>query len=186
MRGLWPQQEILVYQLHSEITFCNELVNDALKSCKVVSMTPQNSQINTAFVLAKKHLRAALDLGGSANIAIGTADVTVQDIGPGISGPSRMVPKKFKSRYKPPTSTVKTPVVSTGQTEPQDQGGVATAGAEGGAAEGGTQPQVEDPDNLKDIPDEELEGLEDVDDPDEESKFQSLYMNIVANLHQAQ
>ena len=113
-----------------------------LKSCKeVVSMTPQNSQINTAFVLAKKHLRGALDLGGSANIAIETADVTIQNIGPGISGPSRVVPKKFKSRYKPPTATVtsetvKTPVVSTGQTEPQDQGGVAPAGAEGGAAEG--------------------------------------------------
>ena len=141
-----PARNISISELHSEISFCTELVNDALKSCKeVVSMTPQNSQINSAFVLAKKHLRAALDLGGSANIAIGTADVTVQDIGPGISGPSRVVPKKFKSRYKPPTATVtsetvKTPVVSTGQTEPQGQGGVATAGAEGGAAEGDTQP----------------------------------------------
>ena len=151
-------------------------------------MVPQNTQINSAFVLAKKHLRAALDLGGSAN-------VTVQDVSSGIPGPSRVVPKKFKSRYKPPTATitsetVKTPVVSTGQTEPQDQGGVATAGAEGGATEGAatgdSQPQGEDPDNLQDIPDEELEGLEDVDDPDEESKLKFLYTNIVADLHQAQ
>ena len=59
-----PARNISISELHSEITFCNELVNDALKSCKeVVSMTPQNSQINTAFVLAKKHLRAILDLG---------------------------------------------------------------------------------------------------------------------------
>ena len=126
-----------------------------------------------------------------------TANVTVQDVSSGISGPSRVVPKKFKSRYKPPTATVtyetvKTPVVSTGQTEAQGQGGVATAGTEGGAAEcateGDTQPQGEepDPDKLEEISDEELEGFEDVDDPDEESKFNFLYINIVADLHWAQ
>ena len=126
-----PARNISISELHSEITFCNELVKDALNSCKeVVSMTPQNSQINSAFVPAKKHLRAALDLRGSANVAIGTANITVQDVGPGISVPPRVVPKKFKSRHKPSASvTSKTPVVSTGQTEPQDQGGVAPGGA---------------------------------------------------------
>ena len=175
-----PARNISISELHSRITFCTELVNDALNSCKkVVSMTPQNSQINTAFVLAKKYLRAALDLRGSANVAMRTANVTVQDVSSGIPGPSTATVT---------SETVKTSVVSTGQRKPQGQGGVATAGAEGGAAEGDTQPQGgnPDPEKLQEIPDEELKGLEDVDDPDKQSKFQSLYTNIVADLHWAQ
>ena len=61
--------------------------------------------------------------------------------------------------------------------EPQDQGGVAGAEGGDGAPEGEAQPQGvtednPDPDNLAAIADEELEGLQDVEDPDEESKFE--------------
>lgn len=171
-----PARNISIAELHSEVSFCNDLVKDAENSCKeIVSMTPPSSQLHSAFLLAHKHLRAAFNLGQSADCAVGTADITVPDIGPGISLSPGVKPKKFKSRHKTPIATVtsKTPVVSTGQSEPQDQGGVATAGA----PEGDTQPQGvtednPDPDNLAAIADEELEGLEDVDDPDEESKFE--------------
>ena len=60
--------------------------------------------------------------------------------------------------------------------EPHDQGGVIGAEHGDGAPENEAQPQGvtednPDPDNLEAIPDEELEGLQDVEDPDEESKF---------------
>ena len=144
-------------------------------------MTPVNSQIHSAFVLAHKHLRAALDLGHSANVAVGGAQIAVHDVGPGVSLPPRVKPKKFKSRHKTPAATVSTnpPVVPIGLVahEPQDQGGVAGNEGGDGAPEGETQPQGvtednPDPDNLAAIADEELEGLEDVEDPDEESKFE--------------
>ena len=81
---------------------------------------------------------------------------------------------------KTPTATVsKIPpnVVPTGLVahEPQDQGGVAEAEGGDGSPEGKAQPQIvseDNPDNLASIADEELQGLEDVADPDEESKFQ--------------
>ena len=64
-------------------------MRDGVKSCKeVVNMTPVNSQIHSAFVLAHKHLRAALDLGHSANVAVGAAQITVHDVGPGCLSPS--------------------------------------------------------------------------------------------------
>ena len=131
-------------------------------------MTPVNSQIHSAFVLAHKHLRAALDLGHSANVAVGAAQITVHDVGPGVSLPPGVKPKRFKSRHKTPVSTVsKIPpvVVPTGLVahEPQDQGGIA--GAEGGDGAPGDEAQHQgvtednpDPDNLAVIPDEELEG----------------------------
>ena len=89
-------------------------------------MTPVNSQIHSAFGLAHKHLRAALDLGHSANVAVGAAHITVHDVGPGVSLPPGVQPKIFKSRHKTPTATVsKIPpnVVPTGLVahEPQDQ-----------------------------------------------------------------
>ena len=46
--------------------------------------------------------------------------------------------------------------------EPQDQGGVELGEVPEGAG---------DPDNLEAIPDEELEGLEEVEDPGEQSKL---------------
>ena len=174
-----PARNLCISELHSEISVCNELDRHAVKSCKeVVNMMPVNSQIHSAFVLAHKHLRAALDLWHSANVAVGAAHITVYDVGPGVSLPPGVQPKKSKSRHKTPTATVsKIPpnVVPTGLVahEPQDQGGVA--GAEGGygAPEGEAQPQVvsednPDPDNLASIANEEL----DVADPDEESKFE--------------
>ena len=144
-------------------------------------MTPANSQIHSAFVLAHKHLRAALDLGYSANVAVGAAHIAVPNIGPGVSLPPGVQPKKFKSRHKTPASTVcKNPnpiAVSTGLVahQPQDFGGVkgAEGDATGGGTEGDTQAEAvteADPDNLEGISEKELEGLEEVDDPDEESK----------------
>ena len=116
-----PARNLSISELHSEIPFCNELVKDAVKSCKeVVSMSPVNSQLNNAFVLVHKHLRAALDLGHSTNTAVGTADITVHDFGSSISHSPGVQLKKFKSRHRTVTATVtsKTPVVSTGQDEP--------------------------------------------------------------------
>ena len=178
-----PARNISISELHSEISYCNEILRDCVKSRKeVVNMTHVNSQIHSAFVLANKHLRAALDLGHSANVAVGTAHITVHDVGPGVSLPPGVQPKKFKSRHKTPTATVsKIPpnVVPIGLVahELQDQGGVAGAEGTYGAPEGEAQPQVviednPDPDNLASIADEELEGFEDVADPDEESKFE--------------
>ena len=63
-------------------------------------MTLVNSQIHSAFVLSHKHLRAALDLGHSANVAFGAAQIKVHDVGPGVSLSPVVKPKKFKSRHK--------------------------------------------------------------------------------------
>ena len=97
---------------------------------------------------------------------------TVSDIVPGVSFPPSVRPKKFKSRHVPTsTQSSANPIVSTGLvanvSEPQDQGGVE----EGQVLEGAVDaPNPQDPDELAAIPEEELEGLEQVDDPDEESK----------------
>ena len=78
-----PARNLSISELHSEISFCNEIVRDAVKNCKgIVNMTPVNSQIHSPFGLAHKHLRAALDLGHSANVAVGAAHITVHDVGP--------------------------------------------------------------------------------------------------------
>ena len=178
-----PARNLSISELHSEISFCNAIMRDAVKSCKeIVNMTPVNSQIHSAFGLAHKHLRAALDLGHSANVAVGAAHITVHDFGPGVSLPPGVQPKKFKSRHKTPTATVSkiSPnVVPTGLVahEPQDQGGVEGEECTCGAPEGEAQTQVvtednPDPDNLAAIGEEELEGLEYVADPDEKSKFE--------------
>ena len=153
-------RNLSISELHSEISFCNELVRDGVKSCKeVVNMTPVNSQIHSACVLAHKHLRAALDLGHSANVAVGAAQIAVNDVGCGVS---------LKSRHKTPVATVsKIPpvVVPIGLVahEPQDQGGVEGAEGGDGAPEGEAQSQGvtednPDPENLAAIPNEELEG----------------------------
>ena len=63
-------------------------------------MTPVNSQIHSAFVLAHKHLRAALDLGHSANVAVGAAQIAVHDVGPGVSLPPGVKPKNSKVDIK--------------------------------------------------------------------------------------
>ena len=55
--------------------------------------------------------------------------------------------------------------------EPQDQGGVE--GSKGGGPQG---EQI--PDELAGIPDEELEGLEEVEDPAEDSKL-NLFVQIL-------
>ena len=55
-----PARNISISELHSEISYCNEIVRDCVKSCKeVVNMTPVNSQIHSTFVLAHKHLRCS-------------------------------------------------------------------------------------------------------------------------------
>ena len=84
-----------------------------------------------------------------------------------------MKPKKFKSRHLPTsTQSSANPIVPTGLvanvSEPQDQGGVQ----EGQVPEGPVNvPEPQDPDELAVIPEEELEGLEDVYDPQDESKI---------------
>ena len=92
-----PARNLSISELHSEISFCNELVRDGVKSCKdVVNMTPVNSQIDSAFVFSHKHLRTALDLGHSANVAVGAAQITVHDVGPGVSLLPRVKPKNIQ------------------------------------------------------------------------------------------
>ena len=120
-------------------------MGDGVKSCKeVVNMTPVNSQIHSAFVLAHKHLRAALDLGHSANVAVGAAQITVHDVGPSVYLPPAVKPKKFKSRHKTTVAQIPPVVVPTGLAdhESQDQGGVEGAEDGDGAPEGEAQPRV--------------------------------------------
>ena len=130
------------------------------------------SQLHSAFLLAQKHIRAAFSLGQSADCAVGTANITVSDISPGVSFPPSVKPKKFKSRHLPTsTQSSANPIVPTGLvanvSELQDQGGVE----EGQVPEGTVDaPNPQDPDELSAIPEEEMEGLEEVYDPQEENK----------------
>ena len=135
-------------------------------------MSPPSSQLHSAFLLAQKHIRAAFSLGQSADCAVGTANITVSDIGPGVSFLPSVKPKKFKSRHLPTsTQSSANPMVPTGLvanvSEPQDQGGVKEGQVPEGAVDA---PNPQEPDELAAIPEEELEGLEEVYDPQEESK----------------
>ena len=77
-----PARNLSVTELHSEISFCLELVSDAEKSCKeMIKMSPAVSQIHGVFLLAHESLRTALDLGKSADVAIGTANMALKDVG---------------------------------------------------------------------------------------------------------
>ena len=65
----------------------------------------------------------------SLQTAVGTANITVSDIGPGVSFPPSVKPKKFKGRHLPTsTQSSANPMVPTGLvanvSEPQNQGGV--------------------------------------------------------------
>ena len=165
-----PARNLSVTELHSEISFCLELVSDAEKSCKeMIKMSPAVSQIHGVFLLAHESLRTALDLGKSADVAIGTANMAIKDVGSVVPFPSGVQPKWFKNNHKPSATVSKDKdvVLPTGLVvahEPQDQGGVE--GAEGGGPQG---EQI--PGELAGIPDEELEGLEEVEDPAEDSKL---------------
>ena len=107
-----------------------------------------------------RNIRAAFSLGQSAECAVGTANITVSDIDPGVSFPPSVNPKKFKSRHLP-TSTQSSAnhIVPTGLvtnvSEPQDQGGVEEGQVPEGAVDA---PNPQDPDELAAIPEEELEG----------------------------
>ena len=168
-----PARNISIAELHSEVAFCTELLKDVQSSCKeILNMSPPSSQLHSAFLMAQKHIRAAFSLGQSADCAVGTADVTVCDIGPGVSFPPGVKPKKFKSRHLPTsTQSSANPFVPTGLvanvSEPQDQGGVQEGQVPECAVDA---PEPQDPDELAAIPEEELEGLEDVYDPQDESK----------------
>ena len=100
---------------------------------------------------------------------MGTGNIAIKDVGSVVPFPSGVQPKRFKSKHKlsATVSKDKDVVLPTGLVvahEPQDQGGVE--GAEGGGPQG---EQI--PDELVGIPDEELEGLEEVEDPVEDSKL---------------
>ena len=90
--------------------------------------------------------------------------------------PSGVQPKRFKNKHKSSATVSKDTdvVVPTGLVvghEPQDQGGVE--GDEGGGPQGEQMP-----DELAGIPDEELEGLEEEEDPAEDSKL-NLFVQIL-------
>ena len=92
-------------------------------------MSPADSQIHGAFLLAHKSLRTAFDLGKSADVAMGTANIAIKDVGSVVPFPSGVQPKRFKSKHKPSATVSKDKdvVVPTGLVvahEPQDQGGV--------------------------------------------------------------
>ena len=155
-------------ELHSEISD----YTDAQKSCKeILKMSPPNSQIQGAFMLGHKSISTALNLRGSASCAMGTEDIAVKDVGPPIPLPSGTVPKRFKSKHKA-TSTLSKP------TEVVPTGIVAHEGAEPVMEPQGTQgkgaAKPGDPDDLEVIGDEELEGLKEVDEPEEESKLANM------------
>ena len=104
-----------------------------------------------------------MDLGKSADVAVGTANIAIKGVGSVVPLPSGVQPKRFKSKHKPNATVTKDTnvVVPTGLViaqKPQDQGGVK--GVEGGSPQGEQMP-----DELAGIADEELE------DPAEESKF---------------
>ena len=81
-----PARNISIAELHSEVSFCTKLLKDVESSCKeILNMSPPSSQLHSAFLLAQKHIRAAFSLGQSADCAVGTANITVSDIGPGVS-----------------------------------------------------------------------------------------------------
>ena len=90
----------------------------------------------------------------------------VPNVGPPIPLPSGTVPNRFKSKHKP-TFTLSKP------TDVFPTGIVGHEGAEhimepqGTRGEGAAKPG--DPDDLETIGDEELEGLEEVDQPEEDS-----------------
>ena len=63
-----PVQNISIAELHSELSFCTELLKDVESSCKeILNMSPPFSQLHRAFSLAQKHIRAAFSLGQSAD-----------------------------------------------------------------------------------------------------------------------
>ena len=91
-----PVRNISIAELHSEVSFCTELLKDVESSCKeILNMSPPSSQLHSAFLLAQKHIRAAFSLGHSADCAVGTANITVSDTDPGVSFPPSVKPKKF-------------------------------------------------------------------------------------------
>ena len=161
---------MFMQELHSEISYCIDLLTDAQKSCKeVFKMSPPNSQIHDAFMLVHKSISTALNLGGSASCAMGTADIAVKDVGPPI--PLPFVTKRFKSKHKPtstlykPTDVVPTSIVAHEGAEPVME-------PQGTQGEGTAKPG--DPGDLEAIGDEELEGLEEVDGPEEDSKLANM------------
>ena len=92
-----------------------------------------------------------LVLARSADCAVGTANITVSDIYPGVSFPPSVKPKKFKSRHLPTfTQSSANPIVPTGLVAnvrvPQDQGGVEKGQVPGGAVDA---PNPQDPDELQ-------------------------------------
>ena len=168
-----PARNISIAELHSEVSFCTELLEDVESSCKeILNMSPPSSQLLSAFLLAQKHIRPAFSLGQSADCAVGTTNITVSYIDPDVSFPPSVKHKKFKSRHLPTsTQSSANPMVPTGLvanvSEPQDQGGVEEGQMPEGAVDA---PNPQDPDELAALPEEELEGLEEVYDPQEESK----------------
>ena len=141
-------------------------------------MSPADSQIHGAFLLAHKSLRTALDLGKSADVAMGTANIAIKDVGSALLSLSLLEYnlKGLRVNINPvqPVTKDTDVVVPTGLVvahEPQDQGGVE--GTEGGGPQGEQMP-----DELAEIPDEELEGCEEVEDPAEDSKL-NLFVQIL-------
>ena len=90
---------------------------------------------------------------------MGTAYIAVKDVGPPTPLPSGTVPKRFQSKHKP-TSTLSKP------TDVFPTGIVAHEGAEPVMEPQHPQGKgaAKDPDDLEGIGDEELEGLEEVDE----------------------